>query len=96
MNSVSTRALVNEEISRIDAHSDFGSITVSHALFRIKVYMLVWYKLLLQDDIGGLEIQNPESREFFVSFFSCLWMPFSFFKKHFFLASLSCTWFRAP
>jgi len=31
--SVSARALANDKISRIDAHSDFGTITVSHASF---------------------------------------------------------------
>jgi hypothetical protein len=41
---VSTAALKEDKLSRIDAHSDFGSIT-----------------LLFQDDVGGLEIEDPES-----------------------------------
>ncbi|KAF9446264.1 thymine dioxygenase [Macrolepiota fuliginosa MF-IS2] len=45
--SVPTSVLLNGELSRIDAHSDFGSMT-----------------LLMQDDIGGLEVQDPHSGEF--------------------------------
>lgn len=88
--SVSARALVNEEISRIDAHSDFNHC--KPRLIRIKVSILICYKLLLQDDIGGLEVQNPKSREFFVSF---LTYNLRVYERPLFLASLSCSWFPA-
>jgi len=41
--SVPTESLKKEEVTRIDAHSDFCSMT-----------------LLLQDDVGGLEVENPK------------------------------------
>ena len=41
--SVSAEALEQEKITRIDAHSDYASIT-----------------LLLQDSVGGLEVEDPQ------------------------------------
>ncbi|KIJ31282.1 hypothetical protein M422DRAFT_36291 [Sphaerobolus stellatus SS14] len=41
--SVAAEDLAKETITRIGAHSDFGSMT-----------------LLMQDDVGGLEIENPQ------------------------------------
>ncbi|KAI0657415.1 thymine dioxygenase [Cubamyces menziesii] len=48
--SVPAQKLVDGEISRIGAHSDFSSIT-----------------LLFQDDVGGLEVENPDRPGEFIS-----------------------------
>ncbi|KAI0732029.1 thymine dioxygenase [Fomitopsis betulina] len=42
--SVNVKQLENDEVARIGAHSDFGSLT-----------------MLMQDDVGGLEVENPHN-----------------------------------
>lgn len=41
---MNVKQLENDEVARIGAHSDFGSLT-----------------MLMQDDVGGLEVENPHN-----------------------------------
>ncbi|KAG6815489.1 hypothetical protein H0H93_009657 [Arthromyces matolae] len=56
--SIPSEALRTNQITRIDGHSDFGSITT---------------QILFQDDVGGLEVEDPNNPGSFLILALILW-----------------------
>lgn len=73
--SIDASLLRDEQSSRIPSHTDFCSITVSASEQRERLFYIDFTQILMQDDIGGLEVEDPNHPGIFIVRFRVVSWP---------------------